>query len=370
MHMDLYKGLYTTPDAFLEDIGFILDNVEIEGGDIEHLVKVGQMVNHAKVMVEETFDDPFRLDCARMAERAAERERNKPAKKSKDRAAAIALLGGIPELILPEDVPDEGAVVIEAVENGMVTDALDEAERGVKRVREDGEEMMDEGEDGGPAKRARAGEEAPLGAEEVVSAVPPTALLTNGNPHVNGGTSSFQHLFDPSLSPMVATSSSFSSEPTFAPVASTSTLVEPAVEAVVTPVVLPAVVPPAPALASPPANSTIPPSASPVEPEMAASEVGVVPMDEGSPLTPVEDPPTPEPLPDFVLDEATLGRLAHFLTHDTEELNVDQLEQLRASCYDAIWTARKGWDRTDLVAELTDLAREFVDEVCECNGAM
>lgn len=103
---------------------------------------------------------------------------------------------------------------------------------------------------------------------------------------------------------------------------------------------------------------------------MAASEVGVVPMDEGSPLTPVEDPPTPEPLPDFVLDEATLGRLAHFLTHDTEELNVDQLEQLRASCYDAIWTARKGWDRTDLVAELTDLAREFVDEVCECNGAM
>lgn len=77
------------------------------------------------------------------------------------------------------------------------------------------------------------------------------------------------------------------------------------------------------------------------------------------------DPPTPEPLPDFVLSQAAVEAFKAFLRDETDALNVDQLEQLRAACYDIIWRGRKAWDRSEMIDELDGLAREFVNEVRE-----
>lgn len=85
-------------------------------------------------------------------------------------------------------------------------------------------------------------------------------------------------------------------------------------------------------------------------------------------LTPVAspiaiDPPTPEPFPDFVLPIGALDELTNFLTEETGHLTIDQLEQLRAACYDIIWRGRKDWDRFGMIEEITELVQGFCEEV-------
>ena len=57
-----------------------------------------------------------------------------------------------------------------------------------------------------------------------------------------------------------------------------------------------------------------------------------------------------------------LDALAQSLELDTDGLNLDALDQLRAACYDLVWHARSRWDRTSLVADLRDLIVDFTDE--------
>ena len=78
--------------------------------------------------------------------------------------------------------------------------------------------------------------------------------------------------------------------------------------------------------------------------------------------------PPPAPFPPFVLPERPLASLSRFLVDETAELTVDELEQLRAACYDCIWRARREWDKTALIAEVDEMAREFVQEVKESHG--
>ena len=47
----------------------------------------------------------------------------------------------------------------------------------------------------------------------------------------------------------------------------------------------------------------------------------------------------------------------------TELLNVEQLDQLRASCLGRVWAHRSEWNRDDLILELSKVLRNFVDEV-------
>lgn len=421
MHLDLYKGHYYTPDDFLADILRIQNNAEINAiteRDAENPIKAGQMVNHVNVMLDQTFEASFRADCAKMAERYAERDQNlPPGQKGKGKGkgkpvvvgyAAIAALaaagGGVITTRGKAFVPIEDGAEDVDVENG---------ERSLKRARKEGGESQGEdegegeqaGEHGqGPAKRIRTSEEEQdnLGEVEAIAGpVASTSQLVNTN-----GTSGFSDLLNPSpylpypsnpsldYNPYEAMSTGvqdapaglFISAPESFPDVNAMEFSGPLDDSI------PATLPPLPgtvpshlqspqssqitslnSIISPP--SFIPASFTPaVDGEVALTvpnsrEVTPTPAEIPVVLvTPVRspiviDPPTPEPLPDFVLSEFALERLSTFLTEETGNLNVDQLEQLRAACYDVIWRGRKGWERDEMVEELDALAREFVEEV-------
>jgi hypothetical protein len=78
----------------------------------------------------------------------------------------------------------------------------------------------------------------------------------------------------------------------------------------------------------------------------------------------VERTPTP-PLPDFHVDESLLSELHKQLTSATAPLNIEQLEQLRATCLGNVWRHRMEWERNGLVKELMNLVKEFVEEVAD-----
>lgn len=81
--------------------------------------------------------------------------------------------------------------------------------------------------------------------------------------------------------------------------------------------------------------------------------------------------PTPEPpvvYPPFELDESALHSLADLLAGRTASLAVDELEQLRAACYEVIWTGRKEWNRNAMVTELSELAVGFIQEADEARS--
>jgi len=82
------------------------------------------------------------------------------------------------------------------------------------------------------------------------------------------------------------------------------------------------------------------------------------------PMIVVERSPSP-PLPDFHIDESLVEELQRNLRDSTGNLTIEQLEQLRATCLGNVWRHRKEWDRDELVRELLDVVKEFVEEVAE-----
>lgn len=423
MHLDLYKGHYHTPDDFLADILRIQNNADINAiteRDVENPIKAGQMVNHVNVMLDQTFEAPFRADCAKMAERYAERDQNlPPGQKGKGKGkgkpvvvghAAVAALaaagGGVITTRSKPDAPIEEGLEVIDIENG---------ERSLKRARIEGEESQGEGEEEGadehgqgPAKRIRTLEEEQVTLGESEAIVEPIASTSQlDGAHVNtNGTSAFSDLLNPGsylpypsnpssdYNPYEAMSTSVQEAPAGLFISATESF--PDVNAMEfsgplddsIPATLPLLPEMVPSQYQSPQHSRItsmtsiisPPSFAPasftaaVDGEVALTEPNsreVTPTPAEIPavlVTParspiVVDPPTPEPLPDFVLSEIALGRLSTFLTEETGNLNVDQLEQLRAACYDVIWRGRKGWERDEMVEELDALAREFVEEV-------
>ena len=72
---------------------------------------------------------------------------------------------------------------------------------------------------------------------------------------------------------------------------------------------------------------------------------------------------TPTPPPDFVVDHDALSQLQITLRDKTGLLNIEQLEQLRATCLAVIWKRRADWDRTDLIKELAETVETYVEEV-------
>jgi len=96
----------------------------------------------------------------------------------------------------------------------------------------------------------------------------------------------------------------------------------------------------------------------------AANETAIAPIAITAPPREPTPPPA-EPLPDFILPEVSLSDLGRFLVTHTGALTVDELEQLRAACYDCIWRARKSWDKTGVIDEIRELAEEFISELEE-----
>lgn len=443
MHNDLYKGYYFTPDDFLEDILRIQANAEVNAileSDAEAPIKAGQMVNHLKVMNDQTFDEAFRAECVKMSERMKEKEKSQPSSKKGRKgkgkelakgdlvanAQAAASAGGAGKL-------KGGRVSISGpsgheVGEGEEEDGVD-GERRLKRVRLEGEDNEEdaEGEEDaqGPAKRARGvngtngrGVEASM--EQQHHPVASTSQLDGLYgiaPHQPQPSSSFGDLLNPAASTAAGPAPVPDLIPTtpalpgvIRPVQalappmqvgalpnsfSAAELAGPLGSAVDTPFTGAAGGPPqfssgmqasasasdfnvapsaaiigSPLRASTPVNVVAPPGAQQLGNTGGEDhQMGVASSPIAGPVVVAEREPTPAPLPDFILTSSLLASLATFLSTGTDELNIDQLEQLRAACFDVLWRGRKAWERDEMVKELEELAREFVQEVEEVNAS-
>ena len=77
--------------------------------------------------------------------------------------------------------------------------------------------------------------------------------------------------------------------------------------------------------------------------------------------------PSP-PQPDFHVDEALLQQLEESFVQHTDRLNVEQLEQLRATSLNCIWKHRQEWDRDACVKELFTVITDFAQEAAEADS--
>jgi hypothetical protein len=96
-----------------------------------------------------------------------------------------------------------------------------------------------------------------------------------------------------------------------------------------------------------------------IQPLPTTTDVQEQPM----PVTlPAEKERSPTPLSDFRVDEHQLSTLQYDLCSKTAQLSVELL-----GC---IWRHRTEWDRDDLVRELKDTLKEFLDDFAAASGVM
>ncbi|BGO94598.1 hypothetical protein NBRC10512_004974 [Rhodotorula toruloides] len=447
MASDLYKGFYYTPDDFLDDILRIQHNAEVNKimeNDAEAPIRAGQMVNHVKVMLDQTFDANFRAECGKMAERMREKEKDAP-RKGRRRGRGGSLPPEDGAVAAAETAAAAGGAFKErynartangAEDSAEATDTQEagageegDAERQLKRARtETGDHAMEieQGDEHGPAKRQRTAEDGDQ--DEQMRAIQhhqaavdmangqaaaSTSSAPNGYPagfvaaHPQAGPSGFHDLLNPTTASSLAAFADpvvAFSEPQQNPFAPTVAAVAPPMPVGAAPSEASAVAglpaPAAEAAAAPSfLNGTIPTAATSTNPFGAPAVVqkalnvnggSALPSRDGTP-TPIgmngwpapaseagsarqasaapekERTPTPEPTPPppppFVVPAHAVDGFYSFLVEKTDALNIDQLEQLRAACYDAVWRGRTEWDRTAVVQELDELAKEFVEEV-------
>ncbi|BGP21552.1 AAA family ATPase [Rhodotorula toruloides] len=445
MASDLYKGFYYTPDDFLDDILRIQHNAEVNKimeNDAEAPVRAGQMVNHVKVMLDQTFDSSFRAECGKMAERMREKEKDAPRKGRRrgrggslppeDGAVAAAETAAAAGGAFKERYNARTANGAEDSANATDTQEMGEegdAERQLKRARAaSGEHVLEaeQPDEHGPAKRQRTEVEGDQdeqmraiqqhqAAVDMVDgqAAASTSSAPNGFPAgfvaaqpQAGPAGSLHDLLNPTTSSSLAAFADpivAFSEPQQNPFAPTDATVAPPMAVGAAPseataaAGLPA--PEAAAASSSFLSGTFPATAASanlfgvlavVQDALSVNGNSALPSRDGTP-TPIgmngapvsrseagsarqasaepekERTPTPEPTPPppppFVVPAHTVDSLYSFLIEKTDALNIDQLEQLRAACYDAVWRGRTQWDRTTVVQELDDLAKEFVEEV-------
>ncbi|GAA6046605.1 hypothetical protein JCM3770_006234 [Rhodotorula araucariae] len=450
MAADLYKGLYYTPDDFLTDVLRVQANAEVNKimeNDAEAPVRAGQMVNHVKVMLDQTFDASFRAECEKMAVRMRAKDEADPRRRARRKGREGSLPGEEGFVAAAEKAADAGGAHRprfgtrasgsgDAEGDGQGEgegEDVGEVEKHLKRAREgagseaeaEGGEMQDvEGAEGqGPAKRARF-DSAEAGGPpatdlangqavastsgangingHAAAAAPSTGFADLLNPTSSASLNSFdftQPLEQPNPFPTTTAEQAFGvpvpppmsiggvPADAIAPTGPLNGTAPSFLAGVIAPAVdaanpfataLPAPISPAKKAASATSASGDAPSrdgtptpavngaatannATEGAEESAATEAAATPAEQGRSPTPMEA--TPPPPPPFVVPTAAVDALAFFLAEKTDALNIDQLEQLRAACFDAVWRARSEWDRARVVQELDDLAREFVDEV-------
>ncbi|PWN54474.1 AAA-domain-containing protein [Violaceomyces palustris] len=72
--------------------------------------------------------------------------------------------------------------------------------------------------------------------------------------------------------------------------------------------------------------------------------------------------------PPFKVDQGAVGSLGAYLLSKTSCFSIEQLEQLRAACFDRVWSRRSDWDRSQLIKELRELTDEVASAVLEENS--
>jgi hypothetical protein len=396
MHVDLHKNRYLTPQDFLNDVGKMVHNAIVcQSEDLERLHRAQAMYTATEVSMQD-FDPQFRTECERMAVRERQRraDRKKEKEKEKEQNGQDADMGS--ETYAP-------GTRRSARHNGQepeiaITDVtkLERAAR-LKRQRSTGgstgsQASGDETGDGHNAKRSRVNSEEdtsmnmnlpvpdscisqqastvyiscaqpspnsvqPNGDGGLLPDVPPSAmgggfdpLLLNPAPS-DPDQSPYHRFFTPSSAPVdphpdampIDTRpprSPSPAQPLPQPEQLPSTELHPDPQ----PLVSPASAPP----------TTIPAADESLAPALPAPEQDV---------EPIEIDREPTPLPDFLVDQSALARLADDLQYLTDLFTVEQLEQLRASCLGRVWAHRSDWNRDDLILELGKVLHEFADEV-------
>jgi hypothetical protein len=424
MHVELHKNRYLTPQGFLDDVRKMVHNAAVcQSEDLERLHRAQAMYTATEVSMQD-FDPQFRNECERMAER--ERQRRAARKKEKEKAKEQRLQEADAGSETYAPGTRRSARHIGQEPEIAITDVtkLERAAR-LKRQRSTGpstgsQTSGDEISDGRNAKRSRVNNEdvsmndtnlpEPSITQQVSTAastvyltcpqpqpqptpdsvppdsVPPDSVPPDSvdpdsvDPTGNGGRlpdvppSAMGGGFDPSL---LNPAPSHSDQPPYHRFFTPSST---SVSAAPDPMTVDAQPPRSPSPVLPPPESAqsseLPPTSEPTS-EPLVSNIDTptsIPPITGE--SPAPAPPAPErdfeaievdreptPLPDFHFDQNALTRLGDAFRDTTDLLNVEQLEQLRASCLGCIWAHRSDWDRDNLTLELDKILREFVEEI-------
>ncbi|EJF60052.1 AAA-domain-containing protein [Dichomitus squalens LYAD-421 SS1] len=381
MNVELYKGRYLTPDDFLDDIRKIVHNASVRiNEDPERLFRAQAMLTAAEVSCQD-FDPQFRLDCQRMAARERQRRDEFRKTKQQEKAAEQPVQNGEyapgtrrsarhtgqePEIAITDPVQLERKLKRQRSNGVEATPSEDEiGEHVAKKSRTDGEDAGPSGEPQSPTTGGRslsvrfADEVAPgiqsaSGNEGTTATSEPNADDTQEAPRRSG--------FDPALLNPLSPTDARAGIPTdppdnpFTATPSTSAAVLPQTQVV-----------PQPNGTSSNANGL------PADASIILDGEGDHPMEGTQPAEALEAEPqlevpmeverSPTPLPDFHIDEDSFTELKTYLRDATGSLNIEQLEQLRATCLGLVWRHRQDWDRTILLRELKEEAQEFIQEV-------
>ncbi|KAH0839530.1 AAA-domain-containing protein [Lanmaoa asiatica] len=376
MHMDLYKGKYLTPQDFLDDIHKIVHNADVRvNEDHERLHKAQAMLTAAEVSMQE-FDPQFKLECQRMAVR--ERKRREERKKTKGKNSAL-------------DAGQNGTYAPgtrrSARHTGRqpemsITDPL-QLERRLKRARsgdrpsgspESSEENKAEGSGTPRQPKKRLRTILSDDDDDPIDLLGPTTSQRPKTPIVRFADNSrvnqnelpvildpHQPAADPSTDPLsVGAPSDAMAIDSPAPRRSGFD---------------PFLLNPLPPEEDMMRSATVVPLLNGVASSSGGHNASLYPSPHQNdhPQTPDTDalpaipPPreptrSPTPLPDFHLNEESLLNLQYQLMTRTNQLSVEQLEQLRARCLSNVWHHRTEWDRDPLVQELSGVLNAFLED--------
>jgi len=416
MHVDLYRGRYLTPQDFLDDISKIVQNSELRAfEDMDRMYKAQAMLIATQVSIQE-FDPAFKLECERMAvrerQRREERRKNKEKGKEKEtekekEEAVTRRSARIPGQTLEISIMDpvklerrlkrqRGASAGSSHEGEEDGRGEDEQERESKRSRMSTEENERVSfEEAGQVTHVRSvhfaastevvepsqpiqtfGDASAATVLEpmIVDTVPSSGfdpILLNPMENVFG-TPRASRTATPAIKQPVSTdvmnasSSSLPAPLVFTPLDSqlesdvSSIPPAPLVTTNSDPfLVLPQVVDHLHGhenfrTPSPRQHTSLSRTKTPELLPIAAQD-----------LLPVIVERSLTPLPQFHVDEMLLSELHQRLAKTTAPLNIEQLEQLRATCLESVWRHRMDWERDGVVRELMEQVKRFVEEVTD-----
>lgn len=340
----LWNGYYSEPRQFLGDVELLyLDSQTL--GDRDRLMRASEMFAYAQVQIDEINDVEFLKACRDLHKRelALEREKLEEQKRQQDEQEQ----NPPPQIefqatVDTDVVVENGVMEVSRVENADVSMQDASAPNAPAGESEDtGVPSHDAGvgpvsngilqaiDDADAIIPKRTVDESGTGASTTDGATkPPVPELENGHkPELDSSTSAADKMDeDPIESPRKM------------PEATVDAPIETAVE---TPVAAPV---------QAPVEATVEATSEP--PVDVPPDAPVTPVE--APVAPAEPVSPPEPEPEFILNESKVEEFTSKLIDETAGFTVEELEQINSALVDTMWQHRAEWDRTSVLATLTE----------------
>ncbi|KAH7093938.1 hypothetical protein BKA62DRAFT_721672 [Auriculariales sp. MPI-PUGE-AT-0066] len=334
--VSMYNGKYLTPADFLVDLAKIVDNAEMQRHvDHERWTRAQAMYTNAEVMVSD-IEAAFVQECLRMAPRQRKRDDEEKRLRREARAAGKSVQAGQAAAAGAQASGTRTSARRNGLEPEVSMTDPSKLERTLKRHRSTDDASVEPSgpghEDGRDSKRARFEGDGILELPMLVDQVAGSSSNAMLAP---------EHSALPSIAPTISNGGLLNPLPasSFGLDASLGVISTPKAES------------PAP-LQDVAMSQYSQPS-----PSNALVPVQTAPKD------PTPPPRTPTPLPPFVLDESLARAFDLKITQQTSTLTVEQLEALRAACFDCIWRHRMSWERDAAVREMASIVDEYLHEV-------